>query len=137
MGGKLRSTLPVLPSNFEPSIPNYSQLQHKETHIGSQQKANYDSRHCSRNSVKLLPGDDVYIEDGYMSTEGQIMQEVAPRSYQVSTPQGIRRNRKHLRLLPTTDTTDRDHESEQVVPDSEITVTRSGRVSQKPLCYRL
>ena len=106
-----RSTLPHLPSNLEPSIFNYSQLQ---IHIRSQQKVNYDSCHCSRNSVKPLSGDDVCIEDGCMSTEGQIMQEAAPKSCQVNTL--LWWNRKH-------DITKSDQELEQVVPVSKIAVT--------------
>ena len=125
----------MFPSNLKPSLPDYSQLLQKETDIRRNQKANYDSRHRARHAVQLLPGDDVYVEDGHMSTEGQIMQEVSPRSYQVSTPHGLlRRNRKHLRLLPTPDITENECEP---LPDSEATVTRSGRVSKKPLRYRL
>ena len=47
-----------------------------------------------------------------MSTEVRIMQEVAPRSYQMSTPMAY------------------------YGEIAEVTVTRSGRSSPKLLCYR-
>ena len=44
----------------------------------------------------------MYVSDGIISAEGEVVQQVAPRSYQVNTPHGpLRKNRKHFHLLPT------------------------------------
>ena len=123
MGRKLRTTLPILPSQLEPSTPDYSLIIQKESEFQEKQKQNFDSRHCTRELVHLLPGDNVYLKDGLISTEGQVIQQVAPRSYNVTTPHGtLRRNRRHLHLLTQSD---------------DVTITRTGRVSRKPLRYRL
>ena len=113
----------MLLSQLEPLTPDYSQLVQKETEFRKKQKQNFDLHHRSRELVQLLPGNDVYLNDGLISTEGQVVQQVAPRSYHISTPHGtLRRNHRHLHLLPNSE---------------DVTVTRSGRVSRKPLHYRL
>ena len=113
----LRTKLPMLSSQLEPFTPDYDKLLQKESEYRARQKQNYDSHHRSRELVQLLPGDNVYISDGNISTEGQVTQQVAPRSFQVNTPHGsLRRNRRHLHLLPNSDNV---------------------RVSRKPVRYRL
>ena len=85
---------------------------------------NFDSHHHSKELVHLLPGDDVYLNDGLITTEGQVVQQVAPRSYHVSTSHGsLRRNRRHLHLLPTSD------------DNVTITRTRTARISKQPLRF--
>ena len=123
MGRKLRTTLPILPNQLEPSTPDYSLLQKRESDVRTKEQQYFNSRHRSRQLVELYPGDSVYVDDGTISAEGEVVQQVAPRSYQVNTSHGsLRRNRKHLQLLPTPD---------------KVQVTRSGRVSRKSLQYRL
>ena len=122
MGRKLR-TIPILPNQLEPSTPDHSWLQKKESDVRTKQQQNFNSRHRSRQLVELFPGDSVYVNDGTISAEDEVVQQVAPRSYKVNTSHGpLRRNRRHLQLLPTFD---------------KVQVTRSGRVSRKPLQYRL
>ena len=123
MGRKLHTTLPILPNQLEPLKPDYSLLQKRESDVRTKQQQHFNSHHCSRQLVELYPGDSVYVNDGTISAEGKVVQQVVPRSYQVNTSHGsLRRNCKHLQLPPISD---------------KVEVIRSGRVSRKPLRYRL
>ena len=123
VGRKLCTTLHILPNQLEPSKPDYSLLQKRESDVRTKQQQHFNSCHRSRQLVELYPGDSVYVNDGTISAEGKVVQQVAPRSYQVNTSHGsLRRNCKHLQLLPIS---------------NKVEVTRSGRVSRKPLQYRL
>lgn len=82
MGRKFCTTLPILPSQLEPSTLDYSDNTER-IRISRKAKAELDSRHRTRELVHLLPGDNVYLKDGLISTEGQVVQQVAPRSYNV------------------------------------------------------
>ena len=63
-------------------------------------KKNFDNRHRAQNLPHLVKGDNVYIPD--TQQEGVIKDSHATRSYMVETPKGIiRRNRKHLNLMPS------------------------------------
>jgi hypothetical protein len=66
------------------------------------QKRNYDNRHRGRENVDLEKGDRVWIIN--MKREGTVQGKTnEPRSFQIETEQGVvRRNRKHLQLLPPT-----------------------------------
>ena len=67
-------------------------------------------------------------------TEGTIVQTSTPRSYQVATDTGtLRRNRRHLNPIPQTTVpteTEPPSSGELNTPRSNVTVTRSGRVSK-------
>ena len=94
MGRQLRTILPILPTQLKPAIPDYSKVLQRETDLREKQKGNFDSRHSAKDLVVLFPGDEVYVDDGHLNTQGHIVQQVAPRSYQVNTPRGnLRRNR--------------------------------------------
>ena len=47
MNRKLRTTLPILPENLKPQVPDYSKLQYTEKQHREQQKQNFDSRHAA------------------------------------------------------------------------------------------
>ena len=93
----------------------------------------------------MVPGDLVWILQN--QTEGIVLTEVAPRSYQVTTPSGVlRRNRQKLRLLPPSlnstredDTTHqedaRDPEPQHPPAADSLYRTRSGRVRVPPDQY--
>ena len=90
-----------------------------------------------------MPGEHVWIGDH--KAEGTVIHETAPRSYNVSTPDGgiLRRNRRHLTQLPVTESSTPPEQEPQVTQptvtstqtdagkDGTIT-TRSGRVSRRP-----
>lgn len=75
MGRKLHTTLPILLSQLEPSTPDYSQIIQKESEFQEKLNQNFDSHYrCSKELVHLLPGDNVYLKDGLILTEGQVVQ---------------------------------------------------------------
>ena len=141
---KLRTTVPVVPEQLQPKMPDYDSLARREREMRMQQKCTFDQRHKARRLDPLVPGDLVWIPQN--QTEGTVLTEVAPRSYQVTTPSGVlRRNRHQLRLLPTPhnctreeDTThqpdDLDSGPQHPPADGQYR-TRSGRVSVPPDRY--
>ena len=124
MGRQLCTILPILPTQLKLAIPDYSKVLQRETDLREKQKGNFDSCHSAKDLVVLFSGDEVYVDDGHLNTQGHICSAASfPRSYQVNTPRGnLRRNRRHLRLMLNN--------------NNSVTVTRSGRVSRKPIRYR-
>ena len=138
---KLRTTVPVVPEVLLPKIPDYNTLACKEE-MQKKQKKTFDQRHRARTLDPLMPGDLVWIPQS--QTEGTVLTEVAPRSYQVTTSGGVlRRNRQKLRLLPSSlnttseeDTTPLDDPGPvQSATDGQYR-TRHGRVSVPPDQYQ-
>ena len=152
MNRKLRSTLPILPQDLTPSVPDYSKLQSSEKQQRKKQKQNFDSRHAAHVLTPLKEGMTVWIPDHNCS--GKVVTQAGPRSYQVKTSLGVlRRNRRHLIFSPNeqynneedldalpelsnSDST-RTHAPEPPLrPTQDGTVyTRSGRVSRPPQRY--
>ena len=100
MNRKLRTTLPILESQLQPSIPEYSVVSEKEAMRKANIKRNFDVRHRANTLDPLPAGQQVWISgrrDGGVIVE----QSQSPRSYIVSTPTGdLRRNRRHLTQIP-------------------------------------
>lgn len=70
------------------------------------QKRNYDRG--SKELSKLEPNDRVKLHNGkHWGLEARVLQNVAPRSYEVQTQEGTtyRRNRRHLLKVPVTEET--------------------------------
>ena len=160
MGRKLRTTIPVIPRQLIPTLPKTRMLREKEKKLRYRQKTNFDSRHEARELVPLETGDTVWITAN--KAEGTVVRKQATRSYTVQTRDGVlRRNRRHLQLLPslpetgeensstaTGDPTNTAHEDSEQNPspdgvkhpdpptpptaNSDLTQTRSGRVSKPP-----
>jgi len=132
MNRQLRSTVPIAPSQLKPAIPDYSAMEEKEKKRQERQRSNYNERRRARELSPLLPGDHVWITD--QQTKGAIDQASTPRSYQVATDTGtLRRNCRHLNPLPQTTApteTELPSSGELNTPWSNVTVTRSGRVSK-------
>ena len=90
----------------------------------------------------LETGDRVWIPES--RSEGTVLTEVAPRSYQVSASNGVvRRNRHQLRVIPSSATEERDEAniesdssgcSQTTVADHYV--TKSGTVSVPPNRYK-
>ena len=83
MNRKLCSSTPTTSAQLQPTIPDYPTLREKGEKMREQQKANFDSRHRTRELSPLFPGDRVWITD--QQTEGTVVQLSTPRSYQVET----------------------------------------------------
>lgn len=64
------------------------------------QKQNFDQRHRSVSLPPLAAGEEVWMPSH--NCEATVGNEVAPRSYEVTTPSGatIRRNRRDLTAMP-------------------------------------
>ena len=142
MNRRLRTTVPMIPTQLIPHVPDYSTLRQKEKEIKMRQKSNFDSRHKACDLEPLIPGEQVWVTD--QQKQATVIQQTSPRSYQISTPSGtLRRNRRHLNPIPpegparemelpdqaTTPVT--DHRLQTPDKDGQ-TRTRSGRIVVPP-----
>ena len=146
MGRNLRTSIPILPRQLTPKLPNSSLVKEKEKEIKERQKGNFDRRHRATNLRPLQPGDTVWIQGS--NSEGRVVEQSNTRSYVVETPEGesVRRNRRHLRPIPNSDrsettddradiNTNSGGETSEQFPDNSIIKTRSGRISKPPVRY--
>ena len=86
--------------------------------------------HNARQLRPLQTGEQVYIPDN--SSNGTVIDEPSPRSYNVQTSGGIyRRNRRHLLPLPTESVTPEDNVTPENLPPNTCR-TKSGRISRPP-----
>ena len=68
------------------------------------QKRSFDQRQRAPSLDTLMSGDHACIPQS--QTKGMVLTEVAPRSYQLTTPSGVlRRNRRQLRWLSSSSNT--------------------------------
>ena len=115
MNGCLRANLPIVQSQLQPSVPDFSLLKAKEEEKKRNQKRVFNSWHAVQDLDPLFP-DEVWIPDH--NTTGHVVELIAPRSYHVSFPTGtLRHNHAHLRHMPTLDR--ETAESPNVNPHSE------------------
>ena len=96
MGRKLRTTLPILPQQLQPKLPNTLKLHKKETQIREKQKHNYDRCHKVVKLPPLQKGNRVWLPN--MGKRGTFMKQQGIRSYWIKTDDGgmYRRIRKML-----------------------------------------
>ena len=149
---QIRTTLPTLPTKYNPIDKSKLKQKHNESQERNQF---YNNR---RNGVRPLPelmaGDQVRIrtpEDKNWSEPATIVSDAGtPRSYIVKTPrETLRRNRKHFQLIPSQQTNQAqfpalEAESEQTTKEQEAQPstnqiepaatahTRSGRQVRAP-----
>lgn len=72
----------------------------------------------------LEPGDSVWLPD--RQTEGEVREEVTPRSYQIESSDGTyRRNRKDIIRLPDTEVS---HPSSSTEPSETATSAETNRL---------
>ena len=99
MNRKIRTTLPILPQDLKPKIPDYHNLQFSEEELRCKHKQNFDRRRAAHSLTPSKEGITVWIPDHNCS--GKVISQVGPRSYRVSVPSGtLRRNRRHLIISP-------------------------------------
>ncbi|KAK9543150.1 hypothetical protein VZT92_000950 [Zoarces viviparus] len=122
MGRRLHTTVPTLPSQLGPALPDSITFASKEKEKGISDAENYNRRHRVKTLSVLSPGEQVWVTDAKLS--GTVLQHHStPRSYLVDLPQGVvRRNRQHLIPLHTSA---RDRETPTLR-------SRSGRAIVKP-----
>lgn len=101
MGRHLRTTVPILPSLLDPSLPDNAVFFRKEKEKRMSDSTNYNRRHRALPLDGLSPGGQVWVTDEKSS--GTVLQKhFTPRSYWVDLPQGLLRcNRQHLIPLHT------------------------------------
>ncbi|GFO25113.1 Pol polyprotein [Plakobranchus ocellatus] len=102
-GRRLRTRLPMIPKLLLSNGMNHKQLKYKDERAKVSQKRYFDQH--SHPQPSLHPGDPVLIKlDGEKGWKqpGVIMNECAPRSYNVQTTGGqVSRNSRHLRFCPS------------------------------------
>ena len=107
MGRKLRSTLPILPTQLKPSGKALRGFRTKDKHIRAQQKRNFDKRHRVRDLPFLHPNTYAWIDTPTSGRQPGVVQHShhTPRSYVVKTESSacssLRRNRRHITPLPS------------------------------------
>ena len=152
MGRKLRTTIPVLPQQLQPKLPDAVALCRTEQQIKEKQTLNYNKHHRATKLTTLKQGDRVWLP--HMAKKGTVIKQQGVQSYLIKTDDGgmYRRNRKHLNWLPERERRkipvhETKTDTASPIPPSPVTVipipdrqnsnnqTRSGRVIRKPNRY--
>ena len=63
MGRQLCTTIPVLPKQLTPKLPDANKLREKEKSRRKRQKINFDQRHRAKDLIPLQKGESVWIID--------------------------------------------------------------------------
>ena len=114
MGRVLRTTVPTTREQRKPKIPNLKAIRDRDHKQKERQKKDFDSRHRAREWLPLLPGDQVWLPG--REIEAEVLEEVSPQSYTVSSGEGTyRRNRRDLVRLRTSGTPEINEPSESIV----------------------
>ena len=99
MGRKLRTTVPIIPEQLKPKLPDLAALKDTEQRARNKMKQDHDTHHRVRSLSVLSPGTKVWVPDQRLY--GTIVASPRPRSYLVETPfRQIRRNRRSVNPLP-------------------------------------
>lgn len=103
MGRRLRDNLPTSNEYLKPNQPDHKMIHTRMMEESGKQKAYYDNRHKAKSLRDLTEGEKVWVTN--MQRCGTVTSTAAePRSYIIQTETGqVRRNRKHLQPLPSTD----------------------------------
>ena len=133
MSRRLRTTL--LASTWEqrkPSVPNGLSMQAKDQQLKIRQKENFDTRRGVRELSPLQLGETVWMTD--RNCEAQVSEEVATRSYEVMSQEGIfRRNRRDLNVLPNPETDQSVAEHPKVPQQQQQQQTGENPTGSQPL----
>ena len=108
MGRQLRTSIPVLPQNLKPQPPQDHLIRSADQNTKKSYSDGYNKRHGTTPLSQLKPGDPVLMKSDAEKTWSRSGTVVASddRTYLVNTPMGVvRRNRKHLQLLPSPQST--------------------------------
>ena len=63
MGRKIRTRIPISPSNLNPSWPYLEQFRENDASLKGRQKRDFDRRHSAKTLPELLPGERIWIPD--------------------------------------------------------------------------
>ena len=99
MSRKLRTTIPIIPAELKPKVPDLASLAEREERNNETIKESFDTRHQARLLSQLPAGTRVWIPD--QKQFGSVISPASPPSYIVETPTSkIRRNRRSLNPVP-------------------------------------
>ena len=100
MGRNIKSTIPTIPDQLTPQVPNLNDFKQKEAAARINQKRNFDNRHKVCEMKPLTLGTTVFITD--MKCRGKVIEKNnTPRSYLINTQKAVvRRNHSQLRIIP-------------------------------------
>ena len=135
---KLRTTIPMVREQRMQAKSRWDDhiFTEKDNALKERQRDNFDSHHGAKELPPLSLGDKMWIPD--RETTGQVLEEVAPRSLVVETPDGTyRRNPKHLIQLPDPEPMVEPQANNLPEPNTESTCTyqthsKSGRAPKPP-----
>lgn len=140
MSRRLRTTVPITRGQREPGVPDMALVRSRDQSLKERQKQNFDKRHRSATLPSLAPGDTVWVPG--RDSEAVVGEEVAPRSYNVTTASGaqVRRNRRDLIAIPADAAssdpsvvqTDTSIQPNQTTPVSEEESQNSATTEEQP-----
>lgn len=136
-GRKIRTTLPMHPSQLSPRTMDRDVLEQRDQAFKDRQKHTFDNHHGARPLPPLNPGDPVLIKlegEEKWQKPAEVVESDAPRSYIVKTPDGaeLRRNRRHLRLRPQSPAEPAVATGQPLVSDHHSPVKHSLPVPDQP-----
>ena len=135
MGRMMRTNIPMLKERLMPKLPDYTKFRECDKKFKQVQKSNYDSRHGVHQLPSIPDDSEVWVTTESRRTSGQVVARAdTPRSYMVRTDSGtVRRNRRHLTVVPNTPVTQQQEQDSHVTPPSTImTRSKSGIVTKPP-----
>lgn len=106
LGLMIRTTLPTLERNLQPSWPDKQRNRQKDEAEKKKQAFYYNQRHGARPLPPLQPGGNVLTkldhQKSWTAPAVVTTESVTPSSYIIQTQQGatLRRNRRHLQEMP-------------------------------------
>lgn len=104
MGRRLKTALPQVPSQLQPTAIDHQAFREADATQKSKSTCHYNLRHRARDLPPLQPGDVVTSVAGPGGKERAtvVAPGPEPRSYSIQTSSGVvvRRNRHDLRKLP-------------------------------------
>ena len=147
MGCNIRTTVPIIPKELSPHLPDHSKLQKKERELRKRERdwrrTHFVSHHKARSLKPLDLGVCVRLPD--MSTEGKAITETAPNSYVMRhweacfdgigvtssqcPPKGSEEESTHKSKETSEDSIDPTQSPLSSHLDLNVTWTRSGRFS--------
>ena len=99
MSRRLRTTVPDIQKQRQPSIPDSSAVVVRDDRAKKRQKDKFDAHRGARKLPVLEPGNTVWVTD--CKSHGEVVEETSPRSYIIQTPEGVfHRNRRQIIASP-------------------------------------
>ena len=127
MNRALRTTVPTTREQRKPEVLSLNVVKERDALLKTRQKNNFNKHHGTRELPPLNTGQLVWLPESNVTAN--VGEQVSPRSYSVTTPQGeVRRNRRDLIQLPETTTTSNSLE----ITTPKLPIHRSMRETNPP-----